>query len=138
MDNFDIVNADDKELNKPMPIHDETPIPFDVDEGENTSVSHAPLNLGGAGATEAPKVSTPKPAKPAVKKIVETASSSERITNVRTFFTKLHVGSLAFLDEQISQWLKDNPGITIKRTNTATGIVVGKKDEPSIMITVWY
>jgi hypothetical protein len=43
-----------------------------------------------------------------------------------------------FLDEQITKWLKDNPGIIIKRTNTVTGEIQGKKTEPNIVITVWY
>ena len=74
-----------------------------------------------------------------VKAVKEPAASeADRITGVRTFFTKLHVGAIAFLDEQITEWLKDNPGISIKRTNTVSGMLVGKKTEPSIIITIWY
>jgi hypothetical protein len=57
---------------------------------------------------------------------------------VKTFFTKLHAGAIEFLDEQITNWLKDNPGITIKRTNTVTGEIQGTKTEPNIIVTVWY
>ena len=45
---------------------------------------------------------------------------------------------MTFLDEQITRWLAENPGIQIKQTNTATGEVEAKKTEPNIIITVWY
>jgi len=107
------------------------PIPFDDDD---TSVSHSPLDLGG-GTVEMPKM---KAAEPIAKKPAEKIVSAERITGIKTFFTKLHAGSIDFLDEQITKWLKENPGITIKRTNTVTGVVVGKKSEPNIIVTIWY
>ena len=106
------------------------PIPFD------NSVSHAPLNLGGGGAT-APKIERPaQPAGPTA--IKSAASSAERITGVRTFFTKLHAGAIEFQDEIIAKWLKDNPNVSIKLTNVITGEIQGKKTEPNIIITVWY
>ena len=132
MDNFDSSNI--------TPSEDRNaPIPFDDDDKSGASVSHSPLNLGGGGTAEAPKVeATPHLAKPDAKKPAEKVVSTERITGVKTFFTKLHAGSIDYLDEQIGNWLKDNPGITIKRTDTVTGPVAGKKTEPNIIITVWY
>ena len=84
--------------------------------------------------TDAPKQvvtkkSTPQPT---------VAATGERITGVRTFFTKLHPGAINFLDEQITEWLKKNPDITIKRTNVTVGEIQAKKTEPNILITVWY
>ncbi|HLB73213.1 MAG TPA: hypothetical protein VJJ98_04275, partial [Sedimentisphaerales bacterium] len=64
--------------------------------------------------------------------------SSDRISGVKTFFTKLHPGAIEFLDEQICNWLKENPCISIKRTNVVTGEIQSKKTEPNIVITVWY
>jgi len=132
MDNFDSSNI--------TPSEDRNaPIPFDDDDKSGASVSHSPLNLGGGGTTEAPKVeAAPHLAKPDAKKPAEKVVSTERITGVKTFFTKLHAGAIDFLDEQITKWLKDNPGITIKRTNTVTGEVQGKKTEPNIIVTIWY
>ena len=111
------------------------------DAASDSSVSHTPLNLGGGGAgtTKAPA----EPAGPAVKPTAKAPtekvlSSPDRITGVKTFFTKLHAGAITFLDEQITNWLKENPDITIKRTNTVTGMVIGKKSEPNIIVTVWY
>ena len=117
------------------------PIPFDDDDTVRTRVSHAPLNLGGGATTGGAatgggtaSISKPGAAGKGVQKLV----SSARITGIRTFFTKLHPGAIDFLDEQICNWLKDNPGITVKRTNMTTGEVQGKKTESNIIISVWY
>ena len=132
MDNFNSSNI--------TPSKDRNaPIPFDDDDKSGASVSHSPLNLGGGGTAEAPKVeAAPQLAKPDAKKPAEKVVSTERITGVKTFFTRLHAGAIDYLDEQISNWLKQNPGITIKRTNTVTGEIQGKKTEPNIIVTVWY
>jgi len=109
---------------------DSKPIPFD-DDTSGTEVSHSPLNLG-SGSTEAvPEVESA--AQP-----TEKITSSERITGVKTFFTKLHPGAMDFLDKQISNWLKANPTLIVKRINITTGEVQAKKTEPNIIITVWY
>lgn len=134
MDDFDLDNI-------PSGDDIDAPIPFDDDENDsNTDVSHSPLDLGGGGKTKAEPleiapivepVSTKQPSPTA-------AAGGERITRVKTFFTKLHAGALDFLSEQVKNWLKNNPDIVIKQTNTTCGIVVGKKAEPSLIITVWY
>lgn len=138
---------------EPIHIDDlEEPIPFDGGGGSGGQVSHAPLNLGGgpAGAPPRrvpPKAPLPKPAgvshpvrKTNVRQVStqDIAASGGRITGVKTFFAKLHAGSLEFLDGQISDWLRDNPEVVIKHTNIATGDVVAKKTEPNILITLWY
>jgi len=116
----------DKDIDKPIPFDDGT---------SGANVSHSPLNLGGGDSTPAaPKIKVTSGAvKPA-----EAASSAERITGMRTFFTKLHSGAIDFLDGQITKWLHDNPGVTIKRTNTVVGDIRSKKTEPNIIITIWY
>ncbi len=133
MDNFDSANLGGQNLNKPIPL--DNPIPFESAGAGGTGVSHSPLDLGGSSPVEVPKIEVPKPAtiKPA-----EQVVSTERITGIKTFFTKLHPGALNFLDEQITKWLKENPDVKIKRTNIVTGPIQGKKTEPNIIITVWY
>lgn len=122
----------------------DAPIPFDDGDSNDMSVSHSPLNLGGGSSVEAPKaeaVAKPqvqKPSAPVAKISAGGAASSERITGIRTFFTKLHAGAINFLDEQITKWLTENPDIVIKRTNMVTGEIQGKKTEPNIIITIWY
>jgi hypothetical protein len=133
MDNFDSANLGGQNLNKPIPL--DNPIPFESAGAGGTGVSHSPLDLGGSSPVEVPKIEVPKPAtiKPA-----EQVVSTERITGIKTFFTKLHPGALNFLDEQITKWLKENPDVKIKRTNIVTGEIQSKKTEPNIIITIWY
>lgn len=135
MDNLDISNPGNEEFNKPgSPGEDlDKPIPFD-DDTSSDGVSHSPLNLGGDSTTK-PAI---QPVKPITEKPAEKIVSSERITGVKTFFTKLHAGSIEFLDGLITKWLKKNPGVKIKRTNTVAGMVIGKKTEPNIIVTIWY
>ncbi len=113
--------------------------PISLDDTGSLGVSHAPLNMG-SGTAKAPAGPAATSVKPTVK-VPTTAkggSSSDRVTGVRTFFAKLHPGAINFLDEQITNWLKENPGITIKRTNTVTGEIQGKQTEPNIIVSVWY
>lgn len=111
------------------------PIPFD-DGTSQAKVSHSPLDLGGGGQASVAKPVAEKPT--AQEKPTEQKVSAERITGVKTFFTKLHPGAMEFLDEQIKKWLQENPAVQIKLTNTTTGQVQAKKTEPNIIITVWY
>jgi hypothetical protein len=134
-DDFDISDIPMPDsTDEPISLDDEKTIPFDDDPG-GTGVSHAPLTLGGGGAAEPAQIKMPAPV---AKKPAEKAVSSDRITGVKTFFTKLHAGSIDFLNEQIRIWLKENPGVVIKRTDIVTGDVAAKKTEPNLIITVWY
>jgi len=135
MENLNINNP----LNQPGAVNNDIdkPIPFDDSETGPKGVSHSPLDLGGTSPVQIPKVEAPKPVATA-KKPAEKTASTGRIEGVRTFFTKLHPGALNFLDEQITRWLTENPGIQVKRTNITTGQVQAKKTEPNIIITVWY
>ena len=127
---------DNLNVNKPASEEDRNkPIPWD---NANAGVSHSPLNLGGSK----PSAPTPTPAPvttPTIKKVVaKMVSSPDRITGMKTFFAKLHVGSMEFIDEQIISWLRENPGVVVKQTNTTTGMVVSKVTEPNLIVTVWY
>jgi hypothetical protein len=120
---------DEFQVGKPGNQDADKPISFD----DGMAVSHSPLNLGGGGmgGSEAPP-------RPAEKETGKRASWPDRITGTKTFYTKLHSGAIEFLDEQICNWLRDNPGVNIKRTNTVIGDVVAKRTEPNIIVTVWF
>ncbi len=109
------------------------PIPFD----DGMGVSHSPLDLGG-GASSSGIESQEAPSEAVQEDTGKKVSWPDRITGVKTFYTKLHGGAIEFLDGQICAWLRDNPGVNVKQTNTVTGDVVGKKIEPNIIVTVWY
>ncbi|MFA5422922.1 MAG: hypothetical protein WC374_03605 [Phycisphaerae bacterium] len=146
---------DDLNLDAGKREKDLSPIPFD-DKGDNeTEISHAPLNLGGSGPAPVPAAKpTPGPApaakpiprpmptqapvKPAVGQQQAVITPGGKITGVKLFFTKLHAGAMDFLSEQVTDWLKANPNITIKQTNMTVGEVAAKKTEPNLIIAVWY
>jgi hypothetical protein len=125
---------DEFKAGKPGDQNAEKPIPFN----DGLSVSHAPLDFGGGGISSSSSSAPEETPMPVIKDTGKKVSWPDRITGVKTFYTKLHAGAIDFLDEQICKWLMDNPGVTIKRTNTAVGDIVGKKTEPSIIITVWF
>ena len=106
------------------------------------NVSRAPLNLGGGVSTPAPpmapKAPVVKPAPPKPPAPVAAVAAGDRITTCKTFFAKLHPGAIKFLEDQITHWLKENPGVVIKRTDVTTGEILEKKAEPSLIIVVWY
>ena len=137
MDNFNSSNFGGQNINDPIPLDQdlEKPIPLEDISIGGGGVSHAPLDLGGSSPVEAPKIKVPQPI---AKKPAEKIVSGERITGVKTFFTKLHEGAIHFLDEQITKWLRENPEVIIKRTNIVTGEIQAKKTEPNIIITIWY
>jgi hypothetical protein len=137
MDNFNSSNFGGQNINDPIPLDQdlEKPIPLEDISIGGGGVSHAPLDLGGSSPVEAPKIKVPQPV---AKKPTEKIVSGERITGVKTFFTKLHEGAIHFLDEQITKWLRENPEVIIKRTNIITGSIQAKKTEPNIIITIWY
>jgi hypothetical protein len=117
------------QVGKPGEPDADKSIPFD----DGMAVSHSPLNLGGGG------MANPEAApRPAEKETGKRASWPDRITGVKTFYTKLHSGAIEFLDEQICNWLRDNPGVTVKRTNATIGDVVSKRTEPNLIINVWF
>ena len=128
-----------------LPLNDGTGQPTRVEAPPAAgapSVSRAPLNLGGGAtapaapaAPTAPKAPVLRPAQP---RPAPSTAAGDRITSCRAFFTKLHPGAIKFLEEQITAWLKDNPGIVIKRTDVTTGEITEKKSEPSLIILVWY
>ena len=164
MDNFDLVNFNEGGGLPPSGGDDKKTIPFDDSDSAPPAaaggVSRKPLDLGGskpvapAAPAAPPKVAKPavrptaKPvAKPAaaatVAKAVAQANPSpvavtERITRMKIFVIKLHHGSLEYVEEQIAEWLRDNPDVVIKRTDVSVGEVQAKKTEPNLIINVWY
>jgi len=59
-------------------------------------------------------------------------------TRVRTFHTRLGNNAMSFLDEQINEWVDENPDIVVKFSTSTVGMVEGKKTEPHLIISVWY
>ncbi|MHC4266448.1 MAG: hypothetical protein ACYSUK_11020 [Planctomycetota bacterium] len=134
MSDFDVRNI------PPAPEINEEPIPFDDDDsdkGESSGVSHSPLTLG-PDPVKIPETNPNQPQDASGPAPQQTVPPAGRITGCKTFFTKLHPGALEFLDGQITEWIKKNPNVTIKSTNTAVGEVQAKKSEQNLIVTIWY
>lgn len=108
------------------------------------NVSNSPLDLGGSRPVEVNTVPKPQPkpiAVPAVKMPITSSVQSVptgKITGVKTIYTKLHAGSLDFLDGLINDWIKENPTKEIKIVQTTVGEIQGKKTEANIIVSIWY
>ncbi|MCK5225851.1 MAG: hypothetical protein KAQ89_03960 [Planctomycetes bacterium] len=138
MDNFNEQNSPINDDFDSAALDEELGKLISLDENSKTEVSHSPLSIGGVEEVSEEKIKSLRVPKLQKKAVVAAVASQGRITGVKTFFTKLHAGAIEFLDGQITEWLKNNPGVEIKHTNTATGEIQGKKTEPSIVVTVWY
>ena len=132
-DSDDIIRFDETPKESPKPI------PFDdsdiKDTGSKPGISHSPLSLGKSGASSPSQSQFASSIKKPAGKL---ASSEGRISGVKTFFAKLHIGSVNYIDEQINDWLRENPGVSIKMTNVTVGDVVSKTTESNIIVNVWY
>ncbi len=56
----------------------------------------------------------------------------------RIFHAKLNDGALQFVQDQINNWIDQNPEVDIKQLNTNVGVVEGKSSEPHLIITLFY
>ena len=134
-DSDDIISFDEVEKQAPEPI------PFDDSDVKapqsRPGISHSPLSLGKSDMSSPPPAPGAAAKRTAVKAAVP-ASSADRISGIKTVFAKLHIGSIGYVDEQINDWLKDNPGVSIKMTNVTVGEVISKTTEPNLIINVWY
>ncbi|MDX1564098.1 MAG: hypothetical protein R3236_01775 [Phycisphaeraceae bacterium] len=57
--------------------------------------------------------------------------------HAKTFFAKLRPDAIEMLDDQINQWLEENPGYEVKFVSTSTGEMMGKQREPTLFVSVW-
>ncbi len=56
----------------------------------------------------------------------------------RILHAKLNDGALRFVEDQINNWIDQNPEIEIKHVTTDVGVVEGKSSEPHLIITLFY
>ena len=59
-------------------------------------------------------------------------------TRCRTFHAKLNPASVAYMDDQINEWVDSNPDVYIKTVSTTVGTFEGKHPEPHLIVTVFY
>ncbi len=59
-------------------------------------------------------------------------------TRCRTFHAKLNDASLAYLNNQVNDWVDSDESIEIKFATSSVGVVEGKHAEPHLIVTVFY
>ncbi len=57
--------------------------------------------------------------------------------HVKSFHCKLTGDSLAFLDQQVNEWLDAHPQYEVKLVTTSIGTWTGKLKEPNLIVNVW-
>ncbi|MDG2054162.1 MAG: hypothetical protein P8J86_05585 [Phycisphaerales bacterium] len=57
--------------------------------------------------------------------------------HVRTFHCKLSDDSLAFMDQNINEWLDAHPQYEVKFVTSSVGVLTGKLKEPHLICQVW-
>lgn len=57
--------------------------------------------------------------------------------HVKTFHSKLNAEAVAFMDEQINQWLDEHPEYEVKFVTTSVGEWQGKLKEIAMVVSVW-
>jgi len=63
---------------------------------------------------------------------------SPNATRCRTFHCKLADGPIAYMNEQINEWVDSNDDIEIKFATATIGVVEGKHVDPHLILTVFY
>lgn len=108
----------------PVPIPDElTTFPLeDVEPGAAPMAAPAPAAV--PAATPSGR-RAPRP-------------GAQGATRVRIFHSKLSDGAVAHLDQQINDWLDQNPDVEVKFADTTVGTWEGKHPEPNLIVTLFY
>lgn len=57
--------------------------------------------------------------------------------HVKSFHCKLGEESLAFMDQQINEWLDNHPQYEVKFVTTTVGEWTGKTREPQMIVHLW-
>jgi len=111
--------------------------PASEDEPANTeSTQTAPI--AGISAAGSAKIKTfEKKDNHEERFLREPDKASPGATHVRTFHSKLNNESLAYMDEQINNWLAKHPEVEVKFTNSTVGIYSGKTKELAVICQVW-
>ncbi len=64
--------------------------------------------------------------------------SGHGATRCRSFHGKLTDAALSFMDNQINEWIDNNPDIEIKFVASSIGVFEGKHSEPHLILTLFY
>jgi len=68
----------------------------------------------------------------------ELLKGSANATRCKTFHCKLADGPIAYMCEQINEWVDSDENIEIKFATSTIGVVEGKHVDPHLIVTVFY
>jgi hypothetical protein len=97
----------------------------------------APASAGGttAGSMTGSMAAPPAEETPFARPLARSGVGASRC---RTFHSKLSDEAVRHLDQQINEWLEQNPDIEIKFSTSTVGVWSGKHAEPNLIVTVFY
>lgn len=59
-------------------------------------------------------------------------------TRCKTFHTKLADASMAYMDQQINDWLDSHEDVRVKFATTTVGVVEGKHSDAHLIVTLFF
>ena len=59
-------------------------------------------------------------------------------TRCRTFHAKLNDGAIAYMNREINEWVDKNDDVSIKQATSTIGVYEGKRQDPHIIVTVFF
>jgi hypothetical protein len=65
-------------------------------------------------------------------------TGSANATRCRTFHCKLSDAAMAYLNDQVNDWVDSQDGVEVKFATTAIGVVEGKHSDPHLIVTIFY
>lgn len=126
--------ADEKHYEEEELLENAIPIPPEEDEDETPVMEIVPEDP----VQKKPQISSF--AEKERRKIVWKRAPIKTGTgacHVKTFVTKLRLDAIDHIDEQVNEWLDENPEYEVKFVTTAVGRMVGKTTEDALIMSVW-
>ena len=59
-------------------------------------------------------------------------------TRCRTFHAKLNDGAISYMNREINEWVDKDETISIKQVTSTIGIYEGKRQDPHLIVTLFY
>ncbi len=66
------------------------------------------------------------------------SNSGRGAIRCRTFHTKLTDAALGYMDSVINEWIDKNSQIEVKHATSTIGLFEGKRQEPHLIVTIFY
>ena len=63
---------------------------------------------------------------------------TQQATRCKTFHCKMSEGAVAYLNDQINEWVDGHEDVTIKFATSSVGVFEGKHSEQHLVVTVFY